>query len=155
MQVKELRAALSEIREVFSAAGTKLPERDLNELIGLLDGHDEQELDSFLEALAQDLSTHSNTAKKNSTSAPNEVLVSRYMQRLQAADIDRKLFDEVFADLKSDAGMRKAEVELLAKKYLARKEPSKAKQLEAIETRFREFRYDRKANERAGAVSPW
>ena len=67
----------------------------------------------------------------------------------------RDLGDRLKMLLKSDSDMRKAEVELLAKKYLARKENSKTRQLEAIETRFREFRYDRKANERAGAVSPW
>jgi hypothetical protein len=145
MHVKELRAALKEIGEVFSAAGAEALEKDLAAVIELLGNNDDLELSTFLEVLKKGL------AGKLSISS------DEWLQRLKDAALDESAFLRTFADLEASA-CPKSDLLKITENYTGSKfkaKSSKQDLLAGIKSDFYGRIYDRDADRIAKRATPW
>jgi hypothetical protein len=143
MHVKDLRAALQEITEVFAAAGAKPVQKDLASLLELLDDKDELELATFLQHLRRDLADKP---------GPDE-----WLRRLNEAQVDEASFLQVFSDLRK-APCTKTDLLAIAEIYARTKFKSKDSKnllLDAIKSEFYGRLYDHDADKIAARATPW
>jgi hypothetical protein len=113
MDIKELKAALQRIEDLYSAAGAMTAAKDLRNVTQLLDGHDGMSVDSFI-AETNELLSRPPASK---TTTIHEDRVAYHANRLLAAGIDQKTFDNALNDLDSDASVGKAEWAAIANRY--------------------------------------
>ena len=87
----------------------------------------------------------------------NAERVDRYVEKFNAAALDRPDFDEAFTCLKSDKELTAAETILIAQKYRGGGAKAKTKKaaLEAIERRFVEKVRTTKNKQEAARARPW
>jgi hypothetical protein len=145
MHVKDLRAALQEIEEIFAAAGARALQEDLSSVIELLAEKDELELPAFLEVLK-------NTLSGRLPDTPNE-----WLRRLSEVELNEAVFLKVFSEL-AEAPCTKAQLVSIAESYTGTKVKSKQSKrdlLEAIKSEFYGRLYDRDADKIAERATPW
>ena len=143
MHVKDLRAALQEVAEVFAAAGAKPVQKDLASLLELLDDKDDLELSAFLQHLRRNLADKS---------GPDD-----WLRRLNEAQVNEASFLQVFSDL-SKAACTKSDLLAIAEIYARTKFKSKKLQnhlLDAIKSEFYGRLYDHDADKIAARATPW
>jgi hypothetical protein len=133
MNVKELREVLEEADGILAAAGAKSRSKDFRRFLELLQGHDEQPVGEFLAGLRQRLKG-SKPARAKLLKRADEQRISRYIEQLRDAGIDRSIFDRVFAELSKDKGVRKEEADAIAHRYTGGRDkwPKKSDALRAI-----------------------
>jgi hypothetical protein len=141
MNVKQLRAALQEAASIFEASGAKSQKDKVEAFLEIFRGHDEEAVPEFLAGLRQRL-TQPDPPAGRSPRQPDELIVERYVQRLQDAGIDKIAFDAVFAALSKDKAIAKEEAEAIARRYAdSRARLDKRSALKEIKTRFSERAY--------------
>jgi hypothetical protein len=143
MHVRDLRAALQEIEEVFAAAGAKPAQKDLASLLELLNDNDDLDLSAFLESLRRNLLEKPGAAE--------------WVRRLNETELNEASFLQIFSELTASPGT-KAEFQAVAEAYTGSK--LKAKQskndfLEAIKSEFYGRLYERDADKIAERATPW
>ena len=143
MHVRDLRAALQEIEEVFAAAGAKPIQKDLASLLELLNDNDDLELSAFLESL-----------RRNLLEKPG---ATEWARRLKEAELNEAPFLQVLSDLTAST-CTKAEIKTVAEAYTGSK--LKAKQskndfLEAIKSEFYGRLYERDVDKISARATPW
>ena len=114
MEIKELRAALKRIEDLYAAAGAAVAAKDLRSIAQLLDGHDGKSVDAFITETRELLS--SPTAAK--ATAPDMNCVTLHAKRLLAAGIDQIAFDAAIGDVDADKAVKKPEWAAIANRYL-------------------------------------
>ena len=155
MKVKELQKSLQDVANVLELAGTKAVRNDLANVLKLLDGAEELELDVFLSLLEERMAAALKKTGARSKANINREVVDLYVARLQQAAMDEKSFSALAAELKNDPKVRKAELSEIAKGYNAPLANTVAGLHKAIQTRFYERIYDRDATDMARRATPW
>lgn len=157
MQIKDLIDALSELEDIFIAAGAKKAADDVEDLLTIFDGHQDMAVEEFFDEMRKLYTVTPKSKTRARQRQANDLLVERYVRRLNEAALERDAFSKVMADLASDGDVRKAEVDRIQYLYVGGRETvaSKRKGLEAIEKWFNQRRYQAAAVEEAGKVTPW
>jgi hypothetical protein len=145
MHVKDLRAALQEIEEVFSTAGVKAVQKDLASILELLGDNDNMDLSEFLEELRRNLP------------GPAPVPSAEWLRRLNEAGLEEAAFLKTLTELSTSA-CSKVELRAIAEKYTGsefKAKDSKPVLLEAIKSEFYGRLYERDADKIAKRATPW
>lgn len=133
----ETARLLRSIRQLFEIAKLRGTVVDIETIEALLHDHDSMELDAFIRASAELLTTKSEGTKTRSRGkAPalplREDLVNDYQQRLEAALGDKERFNAGYEELRSNAAMGKDELVALAKRMTGAGSRSKDTALKKI-----------------------
>lgn len=156
MKVKELQNSLQDLAEVLELAGTKAVNSDVANILNLLDGEEEEELEDFLSQLEERLTAAlKKTSAKSQVTNINRDVVDHYVVRLLDAAMDEQKFSSIATELKNDPQVRKPELAEIAKGYTARPVNTVSGLHKAIQTRFYERIYDRDATDMARRATPW
>ncbi len=157
MQIKDLIEALSEMEDIFTAAGATKAADDVEDLLTIFDGHQDMSAEEFFDEMRKLYTVKSKSKTRATQKQANDLLVERYVRRLNEAALERDVFSNVMSELKSDGDVRKAEVDRIQFQYVGGREmqASKRKGIEAIEKWFNQRRYQAAAIEEAGKVTPW
>ena len=146
MNVGKLQRALAAVREMFEAAGTQAPAKDLARLEELTIGREHQELGPFLDELDADLKPLS-----------IESVVQQHIGRLKAAGTDEVKFGAAYEGLCKDRLVKKGEADQVAFGYIGgrAKWPNRAAALAAIEKEFVALRYNASKMKEVERSRPW
>jgi soluble lytic murein transglycosylase-like protein len=137
MNIRELLNALEELRTLYGDTAAKAAEKNVAKVIELLTPHDDKSLEAFIEEVrAAAASAEGRTAAP--PAAVDEAAVERYVHRLTEAGTDTVAFDQAFAELSGDAGIKQKEVDAIARQFTHRTSPFKTKKaaLTAIRQTF-------------------
>ena len=156
MKVKELRAVLTELEAIYEAAGAVSPARGLENLIDVLGGDGEEEVDSFLDDIRR-LFVGSKSSTRAGLAPLDEVAVERYARRLLDAGTNARAFAVVINELKSDKKIRRDEAGAILQCYIGGRESwrSKGEAIDALERRFEGRRLDANRQRLGGSISAW
>jgi hypothetical protein len=138
MNIRELLAALEQLRTLYGDTAAKTAEKNIVKVIELLAHHDGKPLETFI-AEARAAATAAGAAKTaSSPAAIDEASVEKYVNRLAEAGTETALFDQAFADLSADASIKLKEADAIARQFTSRHSPFKTKKaaLTAIRQTF-------------------
>jgi hypothetical protein len=149
--VRFIRQSLEEIARVLEAASKKTQTKAVQSVIALLDGHDDDSVPIFLQAMQEQLARRPTGQTQNLRSD----IIDQYVQRLR--DADMVTFDTVFARLSKDKAVRKGEADAIAHAYTRgrTKWPKKQDAIAAIKTHFDERAYDETKMHQVDKASRW
>jgi hypothetical protein len=114
MDIKELKVALERIESLYAAAGATAVAKDIKSVARLLDGHDSQSVEAFIQETRALL-------ERPAGSAAVSVDIERannLANRLLLAALDQKYFETVLAEMDSDKSLGKPEWVTIANRYL-------------------------------------
>ena len=132
--VHELLEALGQLQDLYVACGAKTAEKTVAKTIELLRPHDGKPLDMFMAETRAAAATAE--AKSASPPAPiDEAVVDRYARRLADAGTDKALFEDTFATLNADAGVKLKEADAIARQFTHQQSPYKTKKAALIAIR--------------------
>lgn len=156
MKVGQFKEVLSEIESIFAAGGAKKTADDFRELQGIFDGSDGEDLDQFLAELRR-LYTPSKKPVLKLVEKLDELLVHRYVQRLQRSDVFDPSIDKAIEELALDSAVKKAEANAVQHRVLKGREtwPSKKAAVEAIRKALAHRRREADQLKRIQTTTPW
>lgn len=132
MNVRDLRKVLEDLSRILSASNARPASRDVASLGELLERHDGEPAEQFLQHLEGRL---------------NEPPVTRYSRLLREAGSNKSAFDAVFSMLTSDKEISKTDAAEIAFLYIGYSEgrsswPNKKAALQAIQDWFKHIAYE-------------
>ncbi len=156
MKVAELREILAEVEAIFVASGAKRTAEDFKELQQIFEGSDDEQVDEFLEHLRK-LYAPTKKPRLRLVEASNDLLVEKYIKRLQQCSNDSSAVDKIISDLKSDGAVKKAEANAIQYRLIKGREawPSKKAAIEAIQKSFAHRRREADQLKRIKTTTPW
>src|SRR5437879_3480345 len=107
MQIKELIKILEQLRKLYAAGGAKPAERDLAKFIQCLSPHHGQQLEAFIAHLGA--TSLPKATKQKAVKAADEDIVAAHLGRLTQAGTNRIVFDQAYAALSQDKGVKVSE----------------------------------------------
>jgi len=137
MKIREVRSLLARLKNIQIEMGAKSPAKDLDSIDALLDGHDNQDIDSFVEDTKAELAAKPIKASSKATLLNIEI-VEQYSTRLLDENRLDGHFEMVFDDIRNCKDVRKAEAVAIAQKFLGTKMSFKTKKaaLDKIHARY-------------------
>ena len=117
MEIRELQSALRQLEALYASGGARKQAESLSELIGAMDGHADQSVETFVEETKRKLGATSKSASKAAALSTDGEVVDRHVNRLFAAGTDRGHFDTAFTALKSDDSAKAPECSEIASVY--------------------------------------
>lgn len=156
MKIAELKSVLEEIEAIYLAGGAKKAAEDFGDISRLFDDTELSDVDDFIAELKQ-LYVAPAKPKLRLVETVDELLVERYLKKLnsldQSGDGDQALLEE----LASDSAVNKAEVNLIQYRFLQGRErwPSKKAALQAISKRLAHRRREAEQLKRIDDMTPW
>jgi len=113
MKIREVRSLLARLKNIQTEMGTKGPAKDLDSIDALLDGHDNQDIESFVEDTKAELAAKP-ARKASKKIVLNDIVVSQFVKRLTAENHGNGAFEAVFEELKKSKDVRKGEAVAIA-----------------------------------------
>jgi hypothetical protein len=113
MDTKELKTVLERIQSLYEAGGAATAAKELQSVVGMLDGHDGQSVEDFI-AETQRLLTKTTTTQSQISNAE---VVDVHAERLIAAGLDWSRFTAALEALDSDRNAKKPEWAAIANRY--------------------------------------
>jgi len=112
MNVGELKAVLKQLEELYRAGGASSAAKDLHAVAELLEGHESESLEKFIDDTRAAIS-------KPESKVPefNEAIVTKYAQALLDAGIDEQRFKAALDILDGDSSASKVEWAEIANRY--------------------------------------
>jgi hypothetical protein len=114
MNVRELKAILERLQEVFSSAGSRQPARDLKSVVEVLEGSEGKTVEAFVAETKHLLEPG---ARPESQSTSDEAVIARYVRKLLDAGSDRDAFEAVLRALEDDEDIDKSRLFAIANGY--------------------------------------
>jgi len=139
MIVKDLQRALKDIQSLLDASGSKKPAGEISNVIELLDGKTNQDLDHVLGQIKAEISP-----------------IEKSVRELKTAGTDEVAFQAAFQQLKASR-LAKNDLAIVAREYTGRAlaSDSREKLLKSISTHFYVLAYERDSRAMAKAATPW
>jgi hypothetical protein len=137
MNIREILAALDQLRALYAACGPKTAERNIVRVIELLAPHDGKPMEAFMmEVRAAAAPAQARTAAPATT--VDQAVVEHYVHRLAAAGTEERLFEETLAALTGDANVKLKEAEAIAQQFTRQQSPFRTRKaaLTAIKQTF-------------------
>jgi hypothetical protein len=137
MNIREILAALDQLRALYAACGPKAAEKNIDKVIELLAPHDGKPMEAFMmEVRAAAAPAEARTAPP--ATAVDQAMVEQYVRRLAAAGSEERVFEETFAALTGDANVRLKEADAIARQFTRQQSPFKTRKaaLTAIKETF-------------------
>jgi hypothetical protein len=154
MKVIELRTALEQLANILTSAGAKSQDKEVRSFLKLFDGQEDMLVSDFFEDLRERLKANTGNGK---LAHANLASVEQYVRRLEAAGIDKNIFDAVYSDIASDRSIVKEDADLIAHRYTLGREkwPTKAEALREIKLAFQERAYRAAKSVQVEKASRW
>jgi hypothetical protein len=137
MNIREILAALDQLRALYAACGPKAAEKNIAKVIELLAPHDDKPIEAFImDVRAAATSAEARTAAP--ATAVDQAVVDQYAHLLAAAGTEERVFEETFAALTGDANVRLKEADTIARQFTGQQSPFKTRKaaLTAIKQAF-------------------
>ncbi len=137
MKIREVRSLLARLKNIQTEFGSKGPAGDLDKIDELLDGHEDKDIEAFVEDTKLELSAKPIKSPPKSPN-PNPMLVEDFVNRLVDENRSGGNFEMVFAELKKPNFVSKAEAIAIAQKFLGTNMSFKTKKaaLDKIHARY-------------------
>jgi hypothetical protein len=137
MNIREILAALDQLRALYAACGPKAAEKNIAKVIELLAPHDGKSIEAFI----MDVRAAAAPAEARAAApaaAVDQAVVEQYLQRLAAAGTEERRFEETFAGLTEDANVKLKEADEIARQFTRQQSPFKTRKaaLTAIKQTF-------------------
>jgi hypothetical protein len=144
MRVRDLRATLDSVRNMFKAFGASAQEKAIGNISAGLSDHDDLQLEQYLEEV------HRRAAD---VAAPPS---DQYARRLAAAGFDETRFLLVLSEMQKDTRLRKAEMQRIVSAYGGTfdRRASKELLLDRVKAAFYSKLYERDTNAIARKAKP-
>jgi hypothetical protein len=114
MKVSELRAILNKLRSIYASGGAKSQAGDVERIIALLNGRDEQSVDQFVSEAKSLLAR----ADRKPGQQVHESLVDKYANMLTQVGTNEDAFKGVLSGLKSDRNVAKPTLDAIVNRYV-------------------------------------
>jgi hypothetical protein len=137
MNIREILAALDQLRELYAACGPKTAEKNIAKVIELLAPHEGKPIEAFMmEVRAVAASAEARAAPP--AAAVDQAVVEQYVHLLAAAGTEERVFEETFAALTGDTNVRLKEADAIARQFTRQQSPFKTRKaaLTAIKQTF-------------------
>ena len=137
MNIREILAALDQLRALYAAGGRKAAAMNIAKVIELLAPHDGKPIEACMNDVRVALAP--GAAKiVPPAAAVDHALVEQYLHRLGVAGTDERLFEETFAGLAADANIKLKEADAIARQFTRQHLPFKTRKaaLTAIKQAF-------------------
>ena len=126
MKIREVRNLLARLKNIQSEMGAKGQTKDLDCIDELLDGHEDKDIDKFVENTKLELSAK--PARKTTAAAKlNSEIIQHFVARLIVENRPNGNFELVFDDLINSKDIHKPEAIAIARKFLDSKLSFKTK----------------------------
>ncbi|MEL6288243.1 MAG: hypothetical protein AAFQ35_05620 [Pseudomonadota bacterium] len=147
MKATDLKSVLSDLADIFRAGGGNSSATDVELLADRIDTSCDRSADAALDLLEAELLEIS----------PTPATPERYIVALHEAGLSESAFLKVFAQIKNDKSIKKADAIEIMKGYAGEYKRAKTKSdaIESIERRFTELVYDDNAHRQAANTTPW
>ncbi len=147
MRADELKVSLSEIREIFAAAGVAAAEKDIALLTEYIEQQGLRELDEVLAEISEKLDP----------SLALRAQISRHVENLKRAGLDEPQFRAALSALREDKSLDKHSILNILKDYGVIRIGGKSREayIESLDKHFYWLLYNRDADAMAKRATPW
>jgi hypothetical protein len=124
MTIAELRIILGHLQQVYTAAGSKGPAKDLKIIVDVLRPHGDILVSRFVTEFSERLTqgkerrpARKRSTKKSGTASLNETAIGFHVSQLHEAGTEQDSFDEAFNRLNADKSLKLGDVAEIARRY--------------------------------------
>lgn len=156
MKVSELKDALGDLHDIYDAAGARKAASDIEELTRILDGHEHESVDAFLDALRDLYDVGAPPTGANGDSVDQQ-LVDHYVAALKKAVGAEPAFMSVLNEMRDDRRVRKVEANAIQHAFIGGRKswPSRKAAIAAIEATFKRDKFQDEVLDGIKGVRPW